>query len=247
MRWIYLSPHLDDAIISCGGLIYKQIQAETDVEIWNLMSGIPPSIAPLSELARTFQAGWGTNSAKETLRLRLKEDQLAALCVGARPSYFDFLDCIYRCDENNRPLYSADIFVPPHVDDMLLIEDIASILGEKILDEDILVCPLALGSHPDHVIVRDAAERIRHPLRYYADLPYLLRYPEAISETTENLVSEICSLSEIDLLAWQEAIAAYETQLMMLFGSKEIMLSEIEQYWQTNRGIQLWKIRKKSS
>ena len=24
MRWIYLSPHLDDAVLSCGGLIFEQ-------------------------------------------------------------------------------------------------------------------------------------------------------------------------------------------------------------------------------
>jgi LmbE family N-acetylglucosaminyl deacetylase len=33
MRWIYLSPHFDDAVLSCGGLIFDQAQAGTPVEI----------------------------------------------------------------------------------------------------------------------------------------------------------------------------------------------------------------------
>ena len=41
MRWIYLSPHLDDAVFSAGGLIYEQTQAGTPVEIWTIMCGDP--------------------------------------------------------------------------------------------------------------------------------------------------------------------------------------------------------------
>src|SRR5690606_25674008 len=43
MRWIYLSPHLDDAALSAGGWIYDQVQAGNSVEIWNLMCGLPPT------------------------------------------------------------------------------------------------------------------------------------------------------------------------------------------------------------
>jgi hypothetical protein len=37
MRWIYLSPHLDDAALSAGGLIYEQTQAGIQVEIWTFI------------------------------------------------------------------------------------------------------------------------------------------------------------------------------------------------------------------
>ncbi|NTU55874.1 MAG: PIG-L family deacetylase, partial [Anaerolineales bacterium] len=41
MRWIYLSPHLDDAVLSAGGLIYEQTRSGTPVEIWTFMCGVP--------------------------------------------------------------------------------------------------------------------------------------------------------------------------------------------------------------
>lgn len=41
MRWIYISPHLDDAVLSAGGLIYEQTRAGHEVEIWTFMCGFP--------------------------------------------------------------------------------------------------------------------------------------------------------------------------------------------------------------
>jgi len=39
MRWIYLSPHFDDAVLSCGGLIFDQTCGGTAVEIWTVFAG----------------------------------------------------------------------------------------------------------------------------------------------------------------------------------------------------------------
>lgn len=241
MRWIYLSPHLDDAILSCGGLIYHQTQDGIPVEIWNLMSGTPSADAPLSELACKVHVGWGTASAKETLMLRLAEDHLAAQRVGATPRYFDFLDCIYRNDTDGTPLYTDDIFVPPHIADAMLIEQIAQSLRETLCADDVLVCPLTIGNHPDHVIVRDAVERTGNLLCYYADIPYAMWHPEQFTEIVENLSASSYPITEEEMLVWQDAIAVYASQIEVLFGTEEMMRTGIELYWQVNCGIQLWR------
>jgi len=246
MRWIYLSPHLDDAILSCGGLLAQQSKEGITVEIWNLMGGIPPIDAPLSDLASSVQADWGTDTAKETLIMRLSEDRLAAERIGAIPRYFDFLDCIYRHDIDGAPLYTEDIFaadkiVPLHTADDGLITQITSLLQKKLLDDDILICPLGIGNHPDHLVVRQAAERINRPLRYYADIPYaLLEYSEQLAEMTDKFSAGQYPISEDDLSLWQEAISAYASQLPVLFGGEEMMKDAIKHYRQANRGIQLW-------
>ena len=41
MRWIYISPHLDDAVLSAGGLLYDQAQKGIPVEIWTVVCGYP--------------------------------------------------------------------------------------------------------------------------------------------------------------------------------------------------------------
>ncbi len=95
MRWIYLSPHLDDAVLSAGGLIYEQAQAGIPVEIWTIMCGYPP-IGEVSAFAEFQHQQWGFGSAEEAMRARREEDQNAAAILGAQAVHFDFLDCIYR-------------------------------------------------------------------------------------------------------------------------------------------------------
>ena len=240
-RWVYLSPHLDDAVLSCGGIIFEQRKAGISVEIWNWMSGIPPGNAPLSDLARSVHSEWGLVSAKEVLSLRLAEDRLAALRVDASPRYFDFLDCIYRRDENGTALYDEDIFTPPHPADRVLVDKIAALIKENLRPNDILISPLTIGNHPDHVIIRRAAEKTGHPLLYYADMPYMLRHPEQLAEMMANLSAEVYPVTEEGLLVWQEAASAYASQLTVLFGGEVMMKNALKSNWQTRRSIALFK------
>ena len=240
MRYIYLSPHLDDAVLSCGGIILNQRKAGIPVEIWNWMSGIPADDLPLSDLARSVHAEWELDSVKEVYAARLAEDRLAISRVDASVRYFDFLDCIYRRDDAGTVLYPDDIFVPPHAADGQLMEDIALVLQENLRTDDILVAPLTIGNHPDHVIVARAAEKIGHPLCYYADIPYSIWYPEQLAEITKNLFTELLTVSENELAGWQDAVSAYEAPVEVLFGGEEMMKNALKLYWRAKRGIQLF-------
>src|SRR6185436_21064645 len=104
MRWIYLSPHLDDAALSAGGLIYDQTQSGMPVEIWTFMCG-DPHLKEYSPLTQTLHTQWGFADAQETVRGRRQEDHQAANILGAKAVHFDFLDCIYRRDKNGKWLY----------------------------------------------------------------------------------------------------------------------------------------------
>ena len=77
MRWIYLSPHFDDVVLSCGGLIWEQTHSGITVEIWTICAGNPPA-GPISEYAMGMHKIWKTGSAQETVELRRIEDQNAA-------------------------------------------------------------------------------------------------------------------------------------------------------------------------
>ncbi|MDD2921893.1 MAG: PIG-L family deacetylase, partial [Anaerolineales bacterium] len=111
MRWIYISPHLDDAALSAGGLIYSQVRAGLDVEILTILSGFPPDA--ISPFAQDLHRQWGIAAAADLIRARRAEDTEAAKILGAKTIRLDYLDCIYRRGKNGNWLY-ADIFVPPH-------------------------------------------------------------------------------------------------------------------------------------
>ncbi len=239
MRIIYLSPHLDDAILTAGGLIHDQIARRMRVEIWTLMAGVPAS-QELSDFASKMHAEWGTTTARQTVRLRRLEDRNAAHAVGARPVHLEFLDCIYRRDAGGQPLYSEALYTPIHPCDSRLPAQIAGDLRRRLRDDDIVVCQLGIGGHVDHRLVRDAAQMLPRPLRYAADLPYLLNHPEELAPSTASLQSSLEPVSDAGLAAWLGAIEAYRSQLSTLFDSLESMRERLRAYWSEGRGIRLW-------
>jgi LmbE family N-acetylglucosaminyl deacetylase len=238
VRWIYLSPHLDDAVFSAGGLIFEQARAGTPVEIWTIMCG-DPHLIEVSPYAQSLHIQWGFSSAEETVRRRREEDRTAAAIVGASTSHFDFLDCIYRRDRNGDWFYT-DIFVPPHEADASYPTQIAGAISSRLQPDDRIVCPLALGSHVDHVLVRRAAELLGRPLRYITDIPYYLYNPGGFGSAADGMKETAHRITEPGLERWIEAALAYPSQLPALgerFDTPERAAESIRSYWSERQGI----------
>jgi LmbE family N-acetylglucosaminyl deacetylase len=238
MRWIYISPHLDDAVLSAGGLIHDQVRAGVQVEIWTILCGFPPP-GELSPFAQVLHYQWGIASADELIRSRRAEDEKACHMVGAKPVYFDYLDCIYRRGKNDDWLYSY-IFVPPHEDEVDLPARIAESISARITPTDQLVCQLALGSHVDHVLVRRAVELLQRPVLYDVDIPYLFNSPAELAPKTAGMKANTHRITAAGLQSWQDAVAAYESQISSLFDSPEDMREKIRQYGSESSGFHLW-------
>jgi LmbE family N-acetylglucosaminyl deacetylase len=238
MRWIYISPHLDDAVLSAGGLIYDQTHAGMDVEIWTLLCGFPPT-KELSPFAQELHSDWDIPTAAEVITARRAEDIKAAGIVGAKIVHFDFLDCIYRRGKNGDWLY-LDIYIPPHVDDEDFPARMAESISARLKPTDQLVCQLGLGSHLDHVLVRRAVELIHHPILFDVDIPYLFNFPDELAFKTAGMKAKTHRITDSGLRSWQEAIAAYESQMSSLFESTETMREQIQHYWSEYIGIRLW-------
>ncbi|OQY34649.1 MAG: hypothetical protein B6243_05370 [Anaerolineaceae bacterium 4572_5.2] len=242
MRWIYISPHLDDAIFSAGGLIYEQTQTSVPVEIWTIMSGFPND-AELTKFAKSLHKRWGTSSAEETIRIRRAEDERAADIVGAKTRHFNFLDCMYRRGPNGEALYNNS-FAQLHTTEMDLPKQIANAISKHLQPEDILVCQLALGGHLDHIVVRKAAKLLERSLFYSADFPYLLNTkPQKLWWKTIGLKEFDQSISETGLLSWLEAARAYASQIGVTFKTTELMQEKLTAYWMKRKGIRIWKTR----
>jgi len=244
MRWIYLSPHLDDAVLSAGGLIYEQTKSGIPVEIWSFMAGIPAD-TEYSPFAQLLHHQWGFSSAEETFLARREEDKNAASLVGATTVHFDFLDCIYRRDEAGEWPY-LEISLPPHPMDLDLPRQIADAISPRLQPDDVLVCQLAVGSHIDHVLVRMAAELLEHPLLYDIDVPYIFYKPEELTPKSVGMQENVHAVTESGLRVWKEAVSAYKSQLPVLgdaMNTPEAAQASIHGYWEGQKGIRMYEFR----
>jgi LmbE family N-acetylglucosaminyl deacetylase len=241
MRWVYISPHYDDGVLSCGGLIHEQTRHGIPVEIWTVCGGFPPKGRPLSDLALRVHQRWRTKSGRGTIILRRKEDRTAAAAVGASVRHFSFPDCIYRWSRDGVPLYQDDVFDPPHPEDAGVPEMIALMLQRGLQTDDVLVSPLSVGHHVDHVLTRLGVERTGRSLLYYADTPYVLDHPDELEPASRELSSKLFPIYRPGLHAWLDGISAYRSQMEMLFETDEKMRADILGYWSREKGIRLWQ------
>jgi LmbE family N-acetylglucosaminyl deacetylase len=239
MRWIYISPHLDDAALSAGGFLYEQARAGNPVEIWTIVCGFPPPGA-LTPFAQVLHHVWGTGTAEETVKLRRAEDMEAARIIGAKSVHFDVPDCIYRRGPEGEPLY-LDIYVQPHTVETQLPGQIAQSIAPRLQPDDQIICQLGVGGHVDHILVRQAAEKLNHPLWYAADIPYLFKQPGELVPFVAGMKRSLHPITEAGLRAWVEAALAYESQLSSLFESKEQVEEDIRAYYAERSGFSLWQ------
>ena len=247
MDWIYLSPHLDDAAFSCGGLIWEQAQAGRqagdNLAIWTICAG-DPLPGRLSSLAGTLHARWGIapDSGWEAVARRRAEDRRACRLLGATPRHFPIPDCVYRFREG-APLYDSEeaLFGELNPAETGLVEELSAWLAQLVPPGANLVCPLTLGGHVDHRLVRRAAEKLNRELWYYADYPYVLQEGISLEGVTANLHSVLFPVSEEGLRAWEQAVAAYASQISSFWESMEAMRVSLRAYLEEQGGVRLWR------
>jgi LmbE family N-acetylglucosaminyl deacetylase len=240
--WIYLSPHFDDAALSCGGLIWEQVHAGDPVSIWTVCAGEPPT-ASLSPFAQELHTRWQTGQSATAQRK--KEDLSSCHFLGVGSRYFNILDCIYRRHpETAEFLYPSEAALNGTVQpgDAQMIAAVREDLRQSLPDGAILVCPLGIGKHVDHQLTRMAAEGLECSLWYYADYPYVEQYRSQV----ENLAqagwgSQVFPVSPDGLAAWQDSIAAHGSQISTFWTNSGAMRSAITVYLGWYNGIRLWR------
>lgn len=244
MRWIYLSPHYDDVVLSCGGLVWEQVQSGALVETWTLCAGAPDPGVALSPFAHQLHERWQTG--REAVKIRMQEDKSATSRLGATRRYWDLPDCIYRQLPDGSWLVNGeeDLWKPVHPLEVPVVERLAAWLKEGLLPGDALISPLTLGNHIDHSLVRAAAERLGISLWYYEDYPYAVGARAEIAAKTGEGWTRVCQQVSRDALkAWQEAIASYVSQISTFWGGLDEMNSALETYWRSGGGNCIWKAR----
>lgn len=230
---IYLSPHLDDAVFSCGGRIWQQAQAGERVLVVTLFGGAPPPATSLSPFAQSLHVRWG-HPADATLR-RQEEDRAALAILGAETLHWPYTDCIYRRTSDGDFPYAgeASLWGAIHPADESLVAELACRIAALPLERNgTLYVPLAAGRHVDHQIARRAAQNSGHRPVYYEDYPYVARDPLAVQAALgdEHWQVELFPLSAEALRARITAIACYRSQLSTFWPSAAEMAASVRAF-----------------
>jgi LmbE family N-acetylglucosaminyl deacetylase len=251
---VYLSPHLDDAVLSCGGRIWQEVQAGKSVTVVTVFAAGPEPGASLSSYAQTLHARWGQPS--DAVEKRQQEDREALALLGAEAVHWPYRDCIYRRTARGDYAYASEeaLWGRMHPADEDLIRDLTGRIRALPLRLDgTLYVPLAVGQHVDHRIVRGAAEQcaVAHDpgaLTYYEDFPYAQdprSLEAAMLEGQEE--AELVPLSHDALEAKIAAVACYRSQLSTFWDGRAEMAAAlrafaeqggngvpVERYWRVN-------------
>jgi LmbE family N-acetylglucosaminyl deacetylase len=237
---IYLSPHLDDAALSCGGSIARFVGAEQTVLVVNVCAASPPPAGPFSPFAQRLHQQWGLPPT-EAVRRRIEEDIAALETLGPDCLLLDQLDAIYRQPDayhDDASLFGA--VAPGDPLDAALRGHLAALVAR--FPAAIFYAPLGVGQHVDHQIVYDVALSFAHDglsMAFYEDFPYV-----AASGALDRRIAQIGgaavflpSVTDIDTTLARKisAIESYTSQISTLFGDLVAMAQRVTAYAETLR------------
>lgn len=238
-RVIILSPHLDDAVLSCGGFLeFLRARAAAGLVI-TVCSGNPPAVPTL--VGQKEQRQGRQRKGHANPRLRRREDISAMHSVDADFVHLSFPDSIYR----RSPLTGQFIYrdakepwVAPRFEDQPYIEELYLVLRRLCLNlgRILLISPMGIGRHVDHTIVAQAALRLAErglSLLFYEDFPYVVDPGlTGLADTPEQALARLGLrasqrlVQPVDLPAKESLIELYRSQVPELFDS-QLELAEL--------------------
>lgn len=216
---VIISPHLDDAVFSCGTLLAKH-PGSTVVTVF---AGFPAD----EDLLTEWDAHCGFGTSQEAVMARRAEDRQALTLLSARPIWLDFLDSQYGASPSPR--------------------DVCRALVHTLTDLDPFELAVPLGMfHSDHLLVHDAAlsavrelQELEH-VYLYEDVPYRCQ-PGLLQQRLSALATQgllATPQGEDGLTVSQRkaaAVAAYASQLRALGPRSQSDLRRPERLWRLDR------------
>jgi len=239
----FISPHLDDAILSAGGLL-SYLSSRTKVTVITLFT--TASKRPYTFIAkRILQKDWGASDAEDIFKKRQEEDKKACKMVNASYIHLGFTDATWRKKTNpNRMILALSNLLPETIhlypypnttiiakEDKILMKTIGKRLSE-IIDpgkEYKMFAPIGVGKHIDHIIIRDICLKTFKKPILWEDFPYNLRWKVDKKFLKKTSLEKI--IWDKDLLKKQKSIEVYKSQIKALFPNGEIpIIPEIFYY-----------------
>lgn len=244
---LFLSPHLDDAVFSCGGTIHRLVRQGASVTIMTVLAGDPPVDLPDTPIVNNLHERW--SAGENPIATRRWEDIEAARALEADVQHRDYRDCVYRT-HNNAALYPDEdsLFGEIHADDALPRQlAVEAVMFNTIhLDLEALYIPLGVGHHVDHQIIRDWGLAIHHhtpglALKFYEEYPYT-KQQGTIKQALNTLnnyefTAETQMLTGSDIAAKIRAIACHRSQITTFWDGLATMQYDVRETFSIGDGM----------
>lgn len=224
---VAVSPHLDDAAFSVGGLLTRLVGAAWHVRV---VTALTASVADPKGFALACQTDKGIDPDVDYMALRRAEDLAAMAYLGVEDVvHLPLPEAPHRGYDS-----AAALFAGPREDDHL-VDRLVPVLAPQLAGADLVLAPQALGSHVDHVLVARAVLQLAgaagadggdggdHVDRFWwRDSPYVVRDPAAASPLALRgaLSEQVVDVSAV-LEDKVRACQAYPTQLGFQFGGPD--------------------------
>lgn len=230
-RHLFVAPHLDDVVLSCGGLLASLAERGECLLVITICAGSPGPDVELSAFASYLHQAW--KLGPDPLARRRREDKEALAHLQVDGLHLPQLDAIYRAP--GYPTWEA-VIGPLQADDPLPAAVVGALGRLRSSNPDAhWYLPLAVGNHVDHQAVFQAAAAIQgRSVAFYEDFPYAAQ-PRAVQQRlaalgafAQQLTPRIVPMERY-LPVKIEAIARYQSQLDELFHGRP-MESEVRRY-----------------
>ncbi len=235
-RCLFLSPHLDDAVLSCGALM-RALAPHGGVRVLTVFTETTPG--PHTRAARAFLRQCAHPDADTLFDARQAEDRAVLDGLAVDHAQMGLPDALFRRRDVPAPVARLGRLLP-EIDhryptfrydiakgrvsrgDRPLAARLAAQVADEVRerDVDLVFCPLGVGRHVDHLLVRDLGRH--HPERvvYYSDFPYDQSFePDAAFMARQGL--RPWSFDD-GIAAKPDLIRGYGTQADALFPSGHI-------------------------
>ncbi|MBI5958650.1 MAG: PIG-L family deacetylase [Chloroflexi bacterium] len=237
MKHLFLSPHPDDAVLSCGGLIYQLVQAGETVQVFTVTSGaIPPEVLGqpfVIELLARWQLG------ADPIAGRQAEDVAALAVLGGTMQFGSIPDAPYRLDAQGHQLYPDRDAIFGDLDSRDPALNRLREITENCDPQAVIYAPLGVGHHVDHLLAQKAIlvwlESFPEvAFFFYEEYPYCAEGDDRIQAARAILGRPtqpiIHLLDQAAIEAKIQAIACYQSQISTFWSSPAAMAEAVQHY-----------------
>lgn len=230
-RCFFVSPHFDDAALSAGSLISYLVD-KVPVTVVNVFTEADSGPHTLSSKAFLSQCGY--QDANELFSVRKKEDKDIFRKLGIEVINLGFTDALWRKKENKNLVVKGLGRLVPELNhiyptyrfhagtgkvsgyDLKLKAELTKKLRRLIVTKNrIIFCPVGIGKHVDHILVRNVCSNTFDDVIYWSDFNYSMEF----SGKTKFIQRKKLKMAFFnqELKSKQKLIESYKNQMKAIF------------------------------